>query len=326
MPDIFIRKTNEVYVEIYSADHIAMELRDHFTFKVPGYQFMPSYRMRVWSGDIHLFSIKTRQIYYGLIPHIEIFAKDRNYSIEYDTELDIAATEFSLVEAQEFIDALKLPFEVRDYQIKAFVSLIRNKRRLLLSPTASGKSLIIYMIARFFEDKKILILTPTTSLVSQLMGDFKDYSKNNKWKVDDHVHYIMAGREKDDGDKGAYISTWQSLYKLPKEYFEKFDVVIGDECLHGSSMISMGDNTKKRIDEIKIGDIIKTYNELTHAIENKLVNHVYINNSKNEKLFKISLNSGNKIKITGNHKVLLKSGEWKRVDHLKVGDIINSIE
>jgi superfamily II DNA or RNA helicase len=34
-----------------------------------------------------------------------------------------------------------------------------------------------------------------------------------------------------DRDKpNVYISTWQSLYKLPKEYFKQFDLVIGDEA------------------------------------------------------------------------------------------------
>jgi superfamily II DNA or RNA helicase len=41
----------------------------------------------------------------------------------------------------------------------------------------------------------------------------------------------------------TYISTWQSLYKLPKKYFEQFDVVIGDEAhlFQAKSLISVMD-------------------------------------------------------------------------------------
>ena len=47
----------------------------------------------------------------------------------------------------EFIKALKIPnIEVRDYQKEAFVHAVKKNRCLLLSPTASGKSLIIYLI------------------------------------------------------------------------------------------------------------------------------------------------------------------------------------
>ena len=95
---------------------------------------------------------------------------------------------------------------------------------MLLSPTASGKSLIIYLLVRWFSSKT-LIIVPTTSLVAQLQKDFKDYGyDSNKY-----VHEIMAGREKTT-DVPIIISTWQSIYKMPKKWFDQFDVVIGYEA------------------------------------------------------------------------------------------------
>ena len=109
-------------------------------------------------------------------------------------------------------------------QIDAFVHAVRERRALMLSPTASGKSFIIYLLVRYYA-KRTLILVPTTSLVSQLSSDFADYGFDS----DAFVHRVYAGQDK-GSTKPITISTWQSLYKLPKEFFNQFDVIIGDEA------------------------------------------------------------------------------------------------
>jgi superfamily II DNA or RNA helicase len=121
------------------------------------------------------------------------------------------ADEFSENEADEFITKLKLPHEVRDYQKKAFIYAIRNRRGLLVSPTASGKSLIIYLITRYLKGKT-LIIVPTISLVSQMFKDFKDYGLDSET----YMHKITAGADK-ESNKPIIVSTWQSIYKMPKE-------------------------------------------------------------------------------------------------------------
>ena len=220
---LYISKVNEVYAHIRCESSDAMELSEFFTFYVPGYKFMPAFRNKIWDGKIRLFNFQTRQLYYGLIPYLERFAVEREYEIEFDESVD-SADEFSLNDAQEFIDTLGLPFAPRDYQVKAFIHSVRNKRALLLSPTASGKSLIIYMLARWY-NTKTLIIVPTISLVAQLYKDFEDYGfDSNKY-----IHQIMSGASKDT-DAPIVISTWQSIYKMPKQWFEQFDVVVGDEA------------------------------------------------------------------------------------------------
>jgi reverse gyrase len=316
---IIIQNVNEVYVKIICEDGIAYELRETFKFKVPGYQFHPKYRARLWSGDIFLFDIRTRQIYRGLVPYIAKFCEERGYDWEYENgQYD---EEFSLSEAEQFFKSLNLPIEPRDYQIEAFVHAIRTRRSLLLSPTASGKSLIIYLITRYINAKNTLIIVPTISLVSQLASDFDSYG----YTSDKYVHRIFAGEDKET-DKPITISTWQSLYKLPQKYFEKFDLVIGDECLHPDTLITMGDNTKKKICEIVIGDDVKTYNEHSKLLENKKVLKVHENISIQEDFYLVETEDGKELKITGNHKVLLTNGVWKQVKDLQIGEIINGIE
>jgi superfamily II DNA or RNA helicase len=229
MSDILLSKVNEAFLRVDGERSTLQELADYFTFFAEGYQFMPAYRNKMWDGKIRLFDARNNTIYAGLLSHIEKFAQDRDYDVQYHDSSVGLTEEFSLQEGKEFIETLRLPVKIRDYQLNAFVHAVRKKRCLLLSPTASGKSLIIYALMRYYIGKKALIIVPTTSLVSQLYKDFSDYGINEGWSSDNHVHYIMSGRDK-QSDMPVTISTWQSLYKMPKQYFEQYDVIVGDEC------------------------------------------------------------------------------------------------
>lgn len=227
---VIITNKDEVYVRVDCSEGVSYELREHFTFHVPGYQFTPQYRARLWDGKIRLWDVNKRQIYRGLVPEIANFCMQRGYDWDYENE--DYDEEFSLNEANEFVEQLRPKHAPRDYQLDAFVHAIRTRRSLLLSPTASGKSLIIYLLSRFFEHrglKKGLIIVPTISLVEQLTNDFKDYSETNGWNVTDNVHKIYQGQDK-NSNKFLTISTWQSIYQLPRKYFADFDFVIGDEA------------------------------------------------------------------------------------------------
>ena len=219
---IVIEKYDEVYIKIRAEASTMYELGDYFTFSVPGAKFSPAYRNKVWDGKIRLLNVMTGLIYAGLINHIEKFASDREYEVEY--EGNFSQVQFSIKEADDFSKTLNLPYEVRDYQLQAFAHAVRNNRSLLLSPTASGKSLIIYLLTRYY-NARTLIIVPTTSLVHQLSSDFADYGFDSA----NNVHTIFSGKDKQT-NHSIVISTWQSIYKLPKSYFAQFEVVIGDEA------------------------------------------------------------------------------------------------
>jgi superfamily II DNA or RNA helicase len=231
--DITITKKNEVYAKVECEKHLIMELSEYFTFFVPGHQFVPAFRNRIWDGKIRLFNRQTNEIYLGLIPYLKEFAEEREYTVEHEQIED----EFSVYQAEKFFKPLNLhsagrPITVNDHQRDAFIEAMQSRRKLLLSPTASGKSLIIYLIFRQlldYQDLKGLIIVPTTSLVEQLTSDFKDYASETDFEVDEYVHKIYQGKEKHSGKK-LIISTWQSLYQMPPEYFQQFQYVIGDEA------------------------------------------------------------------------------------------------
>ena len=230
--NVFIQKKNEVYLTVQCEPHVGHELADQFTFEVPQAKFMSAYKKRYWDGKIKLFSPGTGEIYVGLLPYITSFCEEKGYEVILkDNEfygLPSTVDEFITPEGiGEYVKSLNLPHKVRDYQYKGIYEALRNKRKLLLSPTGSGKSLMIYALTRFWAAKKLqtLIVVPTTSLVEQMSKDFQDYG----WNAKHHCHKVYAGTDP-RSDKDVIITTWQSVYKLPKTYFERFGAIIGDEA------------------------------------------------------------------------------------------------
>ena len=225
-----ISKLNEVYLELDVDEDTSRELSDYFTFEVPGAKYMPHYRRKLWDGKIRLFSPHNGRIYVGLLPYIKEFCS-RN-SIEYIIEKGVEDDRNVIRESvRDFAESLRpksrgKPIQFHDYQIDAIWHAIRTNRCLLLSPTASGKSLIIYTLIRYYHlmNLKTLILVPTTSLVEQMYSDFIDYG----WK-DEYIHRVYAGMDK-GSKKPVVISTWQSLYKLHRKYFEQYGCIVGDEA------------------------------------------------------------------------------------------------
>ena len=231
--DLKIAKKNEVYLKVEAPDHVKYELADFFTFEVESAKFMQkTKRYRGWDGKIRLFSPATGELYCGLVDYLTDWAKKNKYEYEIEeNEFYGSPDDFNELITPEgvagFVKALHLPVKVRDYQYQAIYECLRYNRRLLLSPTASGKSLMIYALVRYYTNltRNVLIVVPTTSLVEQMYKDFESYG----WKASSYCHRIYAGQEKYTNHK-VVITTWQSIYKEPKKWFDRFDCVIGDEA------------------------------------------------------------------------------------------------
>ena len=227
-----ITKKNEVFLKVEAEPHLHKELSEHFQFEVPGAKYMPAVKRRYWDGKIRLYSPGTGEIYCGLYDYLTDYLEKKGYDYEVLEDKYFGrpneVEEYVTPEGTAaFIRALRLPFKARDYQLKGIYSAIKFRRKLLLSPTGSGKSLIIYALVRWhlLKERKILIIVPTVSLVEQLYKDFIEYG----WYVEDIVHKIKGGTEKYVSNP-VIISTWQSIYKEPSKFFERFDVIIGDEA------------------------------------------------------------------------------------------------
>lgn len=225
MSTIKVVKLNEVDFKIICEPGVFRELKDHFTFTVPNFKFMNAYRFGGWDGKISMIHLNKKTLKVGLLERLKQFCKDNKYEIEVDPEL--SDSEFSLSEAQDFFKTLNAKFEPKDYQIDAFVQCIRKNRGLFVSPTASGKSFIIYMLSEYFSPLRKLIIVPTINLVNQMRSDFIDYDLDKC--IGDDIQIIKGGETKKI-TANIVISTWQSIYKMPQEWFDQFGVVVGDEA------------------------------------------------------------------------------------------------
>ena len=248
---VLVEKFNEAYIRIKCESSISRELSEFFTFEVPGAKFMPSVRNRLWDGRIRLFSPGTGKIYYGLLPYVQKFLKEQGYEIEY--EGDFGVRKLDKKDTDRFVRSIeKGKFRARDYQIDAIHKVIESNRGLILSPTGSGKSFIIYALVRYYvqklSDQKILIVVPTTGLVEQMYSDFADYG----WFPDEHCHKLYAGSDKHTS-KEVVISTWQSIYKLDKRYFSQFGAVFVDEAHLAKAKSLTGIMTKLHDCKYRVG-------------------------------------------------------------------------
>jgi len=229
--NVIIQKSNEVYLKIKAEPHIEYELRDHFTFEVEGAKFMPQYRKRNWNGEIHLFDLRSKKIYVGLLDKIVSFCNRHGYSYEfvdndyYGPPFEINST-ISKEGVKDYIRSIT-KIKPREYQIEGVYDCLKHNRRLLVSPTASGKSLMIYSLVRYYVHKgqKILLVVPTTSLVEQMYKDFIEYG----WDAKNHCHRIYSGREVSNTNE-VTITTWQSVFRMEKSFFKDYNVIIGDEA------------------------------------------------------------------------------------------------
>ncbi len=217
---LIVAKKDEVYLYISTEDSIRKELSEFFKFKVPGSEFIPAVRRRFWDGYIRLFNLNTNTLYLGLFSYLKEFCDERGYEIEgYEPEKDI----FTIERYEEIVQ--DIPLKLRDYQKEAIAYAAHNQKCILVSPTASGKSLMIYSLIRYNflkKNKKALVIVPTTSLVEQMAKDFRDYGFRGD------IAKIYGG------DKGAdapiVVTTWQSMMRMPKDFGNDFGMVIGDEA------------------------------------------------------------------------------------------------
>ena len=233
MQEIKFRLKDHAMLQLTDCEpSVASELSEYYTFEVPGAKFMPAVKARRWDGKIRMLNRTNGEINAGLYWSIKKFCMERGYGIHVEDGaygLPYTINKVNHMETMKWISTLNLPFAPRDYQYDALCHAIKFKRSILISPTGSGKSLIIYLLLRWYlenKDKRALIIVPTTSLVEQMTKDFTDYGFDP-----DLLHKIYSGKDKET-NKRVVVTTWQSIYKLGPKWFEDFGCIFGDE-VHG---------------------------------------------------------------------------------------------
>ena len=250
-PDIIIERYNASFIRLYIDDEgVRKTVYDFFTYIEPTFK---KNRYTKWDGTTRMLKLSTGLLPYGCLSVLLNFCKERKISYKIDPRFKLDITVVTKSDLVEWVNTLNLhsegiKIEPYDYQIEALYLSIKFGRMVLLASTSAGKSLVIYMLARYYEmlngeQDKTLIVVPSQMLVDQLYQDFADYSSENGWRADKNVHTIMQDRAK-FSSRPIYISTWQSIYEENIDYFSNFKNVIVDEVhlASGASITAIMDN------------------------------------------------------------------------------------
>jgi len=325
--------SDKKYLKLIEADELELrQIEITFTKMVRNYWILlkknPKLKQWGWTGKVSYF--KNNKIPIGLWQ--EVMNMCEKYNFECDIfglnaiiDEDFDSKEFVKWQENFFEKSDKKPY---DYQINTAMNILKYGWSSNELATSAGKTLIVFMVFAYLKThgklNRMLIIVPNNSLVIQGISDFEEYSKY-KQLINFKMQPIGDGASKEKKDVDVVIGTFQTLRELPDEFFTEFNVVTVDECLHPDTNIKMSDNTYKKINDIKINDIVLTYNETTNQIEHKKVEYVYKNLNKNVQMYELEMENGTTVKITGNHKVLLNNGLWKKVEDLNENDNIINI-
>lgn len=242
MVDLQIVKVNEVRMRIIADMSIREELNDYFKFEDPNYTPNPFSK---WDGIVRLFTKSSGLIDIGLLFEVFKFCKQNQYTLELDPALKYIQ-DVPDEEIHDFINSLNpkirtenheyIPAETRDYQFDTIAIAMRQSRCVCELATSAGKSFILYVMARYYRQRRealesplrTLIVVPSIHLVTQLYDNFEEYAYGNEWKPVVHTQLIFEGATKDIS-KPIVISTWQGIQDQPKEWFHQFGDIIVDE-------------------------------------------------------------------------------------------------
>lgn len=188
------------------------------TRKVKGWKFLPAVKMGFWNGEKSYFD--NGKVNLGLwkecykackeigVPFI--IENKEDFPLNRDVTLDSVTTfckEFFKYHKIKDKDGNWVDFMPYDYQIETAYKILRNRFCLSSVATSGGKTLIIsivyfYIIRNINKNAKLLIITPSISLVSQFYNDILNnfYGQNNMVNKSDH--YIEI--EMEDGTINKY--------------------------------------------------------------------------------------------------------------------------
>jgi len=206
------------------------QLKFAYTKKVDGYRHNPLFKKKLWDGNISF--IYGASIPSGTWSYLMDTAKTCGWELEINGIERLFDCDITMESYKEWVDGFfnGTKFTPRDYQIEAAYNILKYKKSISELATSAGKTLICFMVIAYLLDNKIingkiLMIVPTVQLVLQSAGDFEEYNTD---KLPIKIQQIYAGF-KEKPDNNIYVGTFQTLTKMPPEWFSQFGCVIVDE-------------------------------------------------------------------------------------------------
>ena len=286
-------------------------------------------RRRGWDGWVCFFDADTGRFPTGLVPEIEkaLHTLKQPYQIiDERIQLDLSPVRVTP-------DILGSDITLHDYQVDIANAAIEQKRGIIKSPTASGKTLIFTSILKALGQLPTIVLFRNKTLVNQTYKVFQQQGLED------------IGRVNMDAFDPNIItcSTIQSLHKL-KPLIPKCRVLIIDEChefssnksvraikafegtairlgfcLNPDTKITLYDRVKKPLNEVKIGDQLYSWGD---DLKLWCPGHVVgISESTIQQRYTITFNDGGSVQCSGNHRWCIGS-HFIPTKSLQIGDVI----
>jgi len=186
-------------------------LHDKYGFLVPGYNYTPQYKRRVWDGRKHYFA-KNGIFRTGLLSRV------------VNDLLSIGAENVGFNRTYKLPDPIQIQkvkkFNYYDYQKEAIQHVLNFYRGVIESPVGSGKTLIMAGIVASLAPRKMVILFKEKGILKQTYDFFKTCGIESLG--------INSGEGFIYGD--IMLSTVQSIEKILDTHLEQAEVLMIDEA------------------------------------------------------------------------------------------------
>lgn len=219
--------------EVESNDYVVKLLDKFLRYRPEGYMFSPAFKKKYWDGYNRCFDKKQLRFQTGLLEKVSNFLQENQISFEV---IDIREEPLKRKSFNKIID---LP-PLRNYQKEAVENFIKEGRGIINIPTGAGKTFIATEIidrmklSTLFVAPNIMIMKQVADILTEIFG--KSYVG------------VIYGKRKQK-NKPITVACVTSLSKLPKEFFDKFDLLVIDE-FHRSAAKTYLDLNKQKFNNI----------------------------------------------------------------------------
>lgn len=305
---IYIKKYNNNYHELICNNKDALRLiKKHFTASKLIFENRKPKTISI------CFLYKDRFLPCGLFNDLIDCLENNNIQFNVDPDFE-PVNNINKEKLYKSFESYHLSQTLTEYQKETVYLCLKDKRKLILSPTSSGKSMIIFLTCMSYlsmkeENKKIVIIVPSITLVNQMYFDFKDYLKNTRIDISKYMDR-RGGSNKEEFTKNILVTTWQSLQNEKPAFLKQFGMVIYDE-VHSSKALVSKNIIEKTIAPYRIGltgTLANEDDELSELTIKGLFGEIYIATSYQEllelefvtpmEIRSIILNHKNKSKMT----------------------------
>lgn len=227
MAVINVKFIDQAYLQIETDYKVEKDIARFFRFDTEQAKFRR--RNRDWDGVWRLYYSSDRKLLAGLYPRLEEFAEKHGHKIRTHHTIGkdrrlfgtpvLSRTRIDEKEFRQWLDGLRYESKPQEHEATAMLNVLR-RNRAMLHFSDGNKHPVLYCLLQWFlkEGKKCLLVAWNPEAVEELYERFGG----------EHVQKLYNRLTK-NVKKPILIASWQSIYKQPDEWFDRFEAVIVDE-------------------------------------------------------------------------------------------------